>query len=238
MSAPSSSSSRPCLIASAGSNHSPPSEKESGVTLTTPITRVRPGCGRPGDGGSGFTRTTLCCCFRAALACYRGERARPTRLLGRVAAPRTGRPAHPAGRSRRRKALCWWPPASRRHCRRGRAAAVEEYQSSSTAARRNRSADPPGPTRAPLRWSGERAHRRRRARPYLATPATSDRITGQSFRPLVGRATRRLTDPPNNRIYAVDLGVGRTPAPQRAFAEIRRCKIPNWPGTGRSWSAA
>src|SRR5690606_3954016 len=31
-----------------GSNQAPPSEKESGVTLTTPMTRHRPGAGRPG----------------------------------------------------------------------------------------------------------------------------------------------------------------------------------------------
>ena len=34
-------------MAASGSNHFPPSEKESGVTLTTPMTSVRPGWGRP-----------------------------------------------------------------------------------------------------------------------------------------------------------------------------------------------
>jgi hypothetical protein len=47
-------------MAAFGSSHSPPSEKESGVTLTTPTTKVRLGCGKPGTTGSGFTRITLC----------------------------------------------------------------------------------------------------------------------------------------------------------------------------------
>ncbi|MBP2349323.1 hypothetical protein JOF29_000406 [Kribbella aluminosa] len=46
-SAPSASSSRPCLTAAAGSNHSPPSENESGVTFTTPMTRHRSSTGNP-----------------------------------------------------------------------------------------------------------------------------------------------------------------------------------------------
>src|SRR6478735_8594841 len=41
MSAPSSRSRRPCATAASGSYHSPPSENESGVTLTTPMTSVR-----------------------------------------------------------------------------------------------------------------------------------------------------------------------------------------------------
>src|SRR6478672_6091820 len=41
MSAPAATTSRPCAMAASGSNHCPPSEKESGVTLTTPMTRVR-----------------------------------------------------------------------------------------------------------------------------------------------------------------------------------------------------
>src|SRR6478752_1771773 len=41
MSAPAASTSRPCAMAASCSNHSPPSEKESGVTLTTPMTIVR-----------------------------------------------------------------------------------------------------------------------------------------------------------------------------------------------------
>ena len=42
MSAPCPSSSRPCATAADGSNHSPPSLNESGVTLTTPITTGSP----------------------------------------------------------------------------------------------------------------------------------------------------------------------------------------------------
>src|SRR6478752_7000600 len=41
MSAPAATTSRPCAMAASGSNHCPPSEKESGVTLTTPMTSVR-----------------------------------------------------------------------------------------------------------------------------------------------------------------------------------------------------
>src|SRR6478735_1153750 len=41
MSAPAAMTSRPCAMAASGSNHCPPSEKESGVTLTTPMTSVR-----------------------------------------------------------------------------------------------------------------------------------------------------------------------------------------------------
>src|SRR5690606_30444622 len=41
-SAPSPRSSRPCATAASGSYHSPPSENESGVTLTTPMTSMRP----------------------------------------------------------------------------------------------------------------------------------------------------------------------------------------------------
>lgn len=42
MSAPVATRSMPCLIAAAESNQRPPSEKESGVTLTTPMTAQRP----------------------------------------------------------------------------------------------------------------------------------------------------------------------------------------------------
>ncbi len=46
-SAPAATRSRPCLTAASGSNHCPPSEKESGVTLTTPMTAHRPHAGNP-----------------------------------------------------------------------------------------------------------------------------------------------------------------------------------------------
>ncbi len=46
-SAPCATRSSPCLTASSGSNHSPPSENESGVTLTTPITAQRSQSGSP-----------------------------------------------------------------------------------------------------------------------------------------------------------------------------------------------
>ncbi len=45
MSAPWAASSRPWLVAAPGANHSPPSEKESGVTFSTPMTRHRAGPG-------------------------------------------------------------------------------------------------------------------------------------------------------------------------------------------------
>src|SRR6516164_5809426 len=48
MSAPCAASCRPRVIAASVPNHSPPSEKESGVTFTTPMTRQRPGSGSPG----------------------------------------------------------------------------------------------------------------------------------------------------------------------------------------------
>src|SRR5580693_1540786 len=47
MSAPWAASSRPRLIAARGANHLPPSEKESGVTFSTPMTRHRAGPGSP-----------------------------------------------------------------------------------------------------------------------------------------------------------------------------------------------
>ena len=46
-SAPSATRSRPCLTAAVVSNQRPPSEKESGVTLTTPMTAQRSHSGRP-----------------------------------------------------------------------------------------------------------------------------------------------------------------------------------------------
>src|SRR6266542_578185 len=51
MSAPSVASRRPWEIAAPGAKHSPPSEKESGVTLTTPMTRHLPRSGRPPAAG-------------------------------------------------------------------------------------------------------------------------------------------------------------------------------------------
>ena len=47
-------SSRPCAMAASAPYHWPPSENESGVTLTTPMTRQRSALGRPGrvPGGS------------------------------------------------------------------------------------------------------------------------------------------------------------------------------------------
>src|SRR5215469_6270925 len=48
MSAPWRASSTPCAIASSAPNHLPPSENESGVTFTTPITRHLSATGRPG----------------------------------------------------------------------------------------------------------------------------------------------------------------------------------------------
>ena len=44
MSAPSTTRSRAWRMATSGSAHMPPSENELGVTLTTPMTRVRAGC--------------------------------------------------------------------------------------------------------------------------------------------------------------------------------------------------
>src|ERR1700677_73809 len=41
MSAPCATSSRPCAMAASAPYHRPPSEKESGVTFTTPMTSVR-----------------------------------------------------------------------------------------------------------------------------------------------------------------------------------------------------
>src|SRR5215471_11980027 len=52
MSAPCAASCRPRPIAASAPNHSPPSENESGVTLTTPMTRHRPGSGSPGGPGA------------------------------------------------------------------------------------------------------------------------------------------------------------------------------------------
>ena len=46
-SAPAASSARPCATPRHGRGGPPPSEKESGVTLTTPMTRVRPRSGNP-----------------------------------------------------------------------------------------------------------------------------------------------------------------------------------------------
>ncbi|CAM5744821.1 hypothetical protein SHIRM173S_04261 [Streptomyces hirsutus] len=46
-SAPWATRSRPCLTAVVVSNQRPPSEKESGVTFTTPMTAQRPQWGRP-----------------------------------------------------------------------------------------------------------------------------------------------------------------------------------------------
>src|SRR6185437_12414994 len=40
-------SASPCATAASGSSHRPPSENESGVTLTTPMTRQRSSAGRP-----------------------------------------------------------------------------------------------------------------------------------------------------------------------------------------------
>src|SRR5690348_11430952 len=51
MSAPCAVSCRPRPIAASAPNHSPPSENESGVTFTTPMTRHRPGSGSPGGPG-------------------------------------------------------------------------------------------------------------------------------------------------------------------------------------------
>src|SRR5262249_6238926 len=52
MSAPCAASSRPRAIAASGPNQDPPSENESGVTLTTPITRQRAALGSPGGLGA------------------------------------------------------------------------------------------------------------------------------------------------------------------------------------------
>lgn len=46
-SAPAATRSRPCFTASSVSNHSPPSENESGVTFTTPMTAHRSQDGNP-----------------------------------------------------------------------------------------------------------------------------------------------------------------------------------------------
>ena len=46
--APAAASARPCAIAASGSRKRPPSEKESGVTFTTPMTARR---GKIGEGG-------------------------------------------------------------------------------------------------------------------------------------------------------------------------------------------
>ena len=46
----------PCATAASGSNHSPPSLKESGVTLTTPITRVLTRCPRLNQRSDGQVR--------------------------------------------------------------------------------------------------------------------------------------------------------------------------------------
>src|SRR5215472_121279 len=51
MSAPWLASSRPCAMALSGSSQVPPSEKESGVTLMTPMTRQRSPAGSPGMRG-------------------------------------------------------------------------------------------------------------------------------------------------------------------------------------------
>src|SRR5262249_4097448 len=51
MSAPCPASSRPRAIAASAPNQEPPSENESGVTFTTPMTRHRDALGRPGRTG-------------------------------------------------------------------------------------------------------------------------------------------------------------------------------------------
>ena len=70
-SAPSAASARPCATAAAGSNQSPPSENESGVTLTTPMTH------RPAD-GRGADR----CGGRAGLAGHRPPPSTQAHRLG------------------------------------------------------------------------------------------------------------------------------------------------------------
>src|ERR671914_550554 len=68
MSAPAATSSRPCRIAASVSNQTPPSEKESGVTLTTPMTRQRPGLGSPGTAGMARVVTLASLCARVSAA--------------------------------------------------------------------------------------------------------------------------------------------------------------------------
>src|SRR4051794_21552099 len=82
ISAPASASSRPCATAASGSRYSPPSENESGVTLTTPINLVMRAPLRgiaAGEAGAGARR------WAGALALgafgRRGGRSRLARLL-------------------------------------------------------------------------------------------------------------------------------------------------------------
>src|SRR5690606_21935141 len=61
-SAPCSRRASPCATAASGANDSPPSENESGVTFTTPMTSVLPGLGRPGGRGAGVRRSEVFRC--------------------------------------------------------------------------------------------------------------------------------------------------------------------------------
>src|SRR5437763_6213782 len=83
MSAPSATSCRPCSTAAPGSNHRPPSEKESGVTFSTPITRQLSPAAMDGRSLGG---STLSVRSRSGFA---GRRSRISRR------PRMGRSDHP-----------------------------------------------------------------------------------------------------------------------------------------------